>query len=220
MSKKEYNYKSPENRLRAKTALKRLIGRAYEIAEDVGDFQAASSIGNMVSPWVTIDNVYGVHIYRNEVNGWIADIELKNTPPGVPNIMGTPVDLPKENRDACEDEAVNFLAMIIREGSKAAPEKPETNVFVFHGFGIKVPHEMVVQLSEIKEAGGSDVDRGHVISRLKDMERKHGEITYEKLKALNKQDSIEIIAIAGMAIVEGMLRWPENTPAPPKSMRN
>lgn len=188
--------------------------------EPGGTFRMTSEIGKTASPWMRVDNVYGVHIYKTELDGWIADIELKTTPTGVPNIFGTHVSTPSESREESVESAVFMLAMIIRNTTDSTPSAPENNVFSFYEMQIPIPHEFVNELKELRETTMPDISEEYVIQRLEELKAKHGEITEEKMNSLSPDDNREVIVVCTMALLEGMFRWPESTPAPPKSMRN
>lgn len=217
MGESEYRYQNPENRIAARRNLRRLLPIAEaKASEGKGTYEAASAHGDAMRQWVRIENAYGVHIYKTPLDGWIADIELKNVPDGFPKVIGTPVSMPLENRKDCERDAVGMLAMMIHNSSEKEPEAPTENVFIFHDLTIKLPHETIVKLSQARKFMTDVMPQNYVMQRLAEVSEKHGELSEEIMRNMSNKDRDEIVVVCALAMAERIPRWPPSEASSPK----
>ncbi len=95
-----------------------------------------------VAPYVTEDNLDALMIYPAPKGGWHADIVLKETPPGIPNVMGTPVGRPCPTRADAEEIGKRLLvSMLILAARNQSPPEKLSPVFTINGWAISLPAE-------------------------------------------------------------------------------
>jgi len=99
--------------------------RAEALKENVG-FEARTPVGMAMLAYVTEDNLDAVLIYPAPLGGWHSDILLKTVPPGVANILGSPVNAPLRTRSEAEEHAKQLLVTLLFVAAKnhAWAEKP------------------------------------------------------------------------------------------------
>lgn len=214
----EYQHGDARNQAWARHLLAKLLPAAHEQAGEAGRLQSSSAVGEAFLPWMTIDNIDGVHVYQGEKGGWFADLVLKNAPTGVASIFGTPVQHPCHSREEAESYAVTLLAVIAANKEKVAePPKEVEAAFSFGPFGVKIPSRLLDEISKVTAAAGLDKDSRYVRRRLDELSRKHERhlAEAEPLDGLPAAELREIIVVSAMALCHGIVRWPEVPEAAP-----
>jgi len=215
-----YDYRSFDNRRRAKFLLDKLLPRAREKASELVEFSAESAVGMAMLPHLRLSRVEGVHVYQGEKGGWFADLVFKDVPPGVPKVIGTASNLPCSTRDEAIDQAVTMLASVIRSESNPTLEESDTKVvFEFDDAVIEIPRDVLLA---VRNAGVS-ISADDAMERLETFRRKFGggrRITPDTINALPKQARLELMAAVLGALTNGLFRWPLRTEQPPPPPMN
>src|SRR6476661_4921942 len=88
-----------------------LLPRAKaKAAKDNPTYRPISALGRAQMPHLRIDNVEAVLIYQAPKGGWHGDVVLRKVPPGVPDILGSPVDNPRPTREMAVESTTALLA--------------------------------------------------------------------------------------------------------------
>ncbi len=182
----------PEAEARA-AALSAMPGRG--LVAQTGLFEAARA-------HCRIDTAVGVHI-RRRPGGWVADVEFSNVPAGISNILGSPENNPLRTREDALDHAVNLLANLIVAKDEPRPHAVDP-VFLYHGIAITVPQALLSTLAACRP----DQDDSYAKRRLGDIDEALAPVTAEKLNALDEKTRIQVVTIATMALLSGVMRWP------------
>jgi hypothetical protein len=176
-------------------------------------FEAVSAPAKAVAPWFRIDNIEAILIFEAPLGGWIADFLLKETPPGVPNVMGTPVGTPHATRQQAQDYAVSTMAALM--ATKPYAEAPPG--FSFHGWGVKLDAYLLGKVVEHFPRGAyegySSVEAG--FKRLHEMEEQlfpGGDVTAEKIDALDRDERAVFLSVLHIAALTGIFRYPAPEP--------
>ncbi len=93
--------------------------------------EAMSSLGRNTSAFVTMENLESIVIYQAPLGGWHADVLLKNVPPGIPNVMGSPVAAPFKTKEQAFEGAQHILTAVLL---LMKYEKPKEVNPTFHFF--------------------------------------------------------------------------------------
>ena len=111
-----------------------------ELAKEHDYAEAETRLGEATLSYVTEDNLAALMIVRAPKGGWYADLVLKSVPPGVPNVIGTPVDTPLRTRAEAEERAKRTLVMALVVARRNAETKPQAlpPVFTLCGWAIKL----------------------------------------------------------------------------------
>ena len=148
--------------------MKRLLPIAEAEAEkDPANIETGSEIGEQILPWMTIDNVLGVHIYKNEYGGWVTDVQLKEVPTGMSCVFGTPVAQPMETEQEAEKAGVFLLATMISNDSAGKNRKaPKVIKFIYHDVVISLGHDMITKFKDTEVAHYFANKQDYVMSKL------------------------------------------------------
>jgi len=215
-----YNYNKFDNRRKAKFMLEKLLPQAEEFAkqqqpgEKVGE--PASLMGANAVKHLRISAVSGVHIYQGERGGWFADLTFDGLPPGVPSVIGTPSSEPNGTREEAIQEAIGILAtVIVVEANRPAADEEPVAIFEFDNIALTIPSAMIRDLeANISQKPGV----AYIAQRLDGLRDQLADgrpFTEETFRNLPEDDKRRVVAIAALAVAEGMIRWPENREAAP-----
>jgi hypothetical protein len=165
-------------------------------------YRPMSGLGRAQAPYLRIANVEAVLVYQAPKGGWHGDVLLHSVPPGVPNVLGTPVERPCPTRDMAVDVVTGLLAQII--GGEKEVDKIEIGppIFLFHGYEIALVPELLAQIP-----GYETVE--HALIRLAEIEKRlfpHGVPRGE----LNLGDDAGrwLLTVLHMAACSGVFRYP------------
>jgi hypothetical protein len=126
------------------------IMASVKIGEDTA-LAATSSLGQSLLPHMTRDRIDALVVFQRN-GGWMAEAVLKDLPAGLPNVMGTPENMPLGTRKEAEEQGCQLLkafAALIKENEllqsgpdQIIPGKAE-RVMVLDNFDMFVPGEAV-----------------------------------------------------------------------------
>jgi hypothetical protein len=220
---RSYRHKELDNRRKAKTLLQKLLPQAIDTAKEVSqDDLEASVLGANTIKWLRLSHCTGVHVYQGAKGGWFADLTFTGLPAGVPEIIGTPVSLPKATREEAIQEGLELLAVVIAQERKQHETADEPiAVFDFDKIALQIPSALIQQLD------GSGLEKpgpAHTMKRLDEIRTQMtgGEpFTAENFNRLSREDQLAVVAVAAVAITHGIVRWPlpkEAMPGPDPSV--
>ncbi|WP_046866814.1 hypothetical protein [Microvirga massiliensis] len=163
--RRSYRHKDLDNRRMAKMLLQKLLPQAMETAKEVSsDALETSALGGNTMKWLRLSQCTGVHVYQDAKGGWFADLTFAGLPAGVPDIIGTPVSLPKATREEALQEGIELLALVIAHERKPqeTPDEPIA-VFDFDKIALQIPSALIQQLNE---SGLEKLGHAHAMKRL------------------------------------------------------
>ena len=215
-----FAYDTAENAKKAKMNFKRLLPQAKEEAKkDAANIKTGSAIGEQILPWMTIDNVLGVHIYENEYGGWVTDIQLKEVPSGMSCVFGTPVAQPMETEEEAEKAGVYLLTTILsNDSSPESRQIPEVIKFIYHDVVISLGQDLISKFKDSEVGQHFSGKQEYVMDKFRELDEKHGvEMSADQMDKLPKEEVQEIYVTVLMALLAGIPKWPQSEPVPPKS---
>lgn len=103
-------------------------------------YEDRSLLGRTTMSYVAEDNLEALSIYPAPMGGWHADLVLKHVPPGVPNVIGSPVGQPHATRAAAEASAKALLvgALTIAKQNREATVAKRPPVFILNGWSCEL----------------------------------------------------------------------------------
>lgn len=205
--------------------LEELIEEA-ELGEGLGtdDLQVEmSGHGEAVFRYLTRENLEGLHIYPGEHGGWYADITMKDLPPGVPRVIGTPVAMPCATREEAVEQGMAMIEMVLNQieagkADRGRDRSGDTIPFSYHGVELQIPLKLLEGLKELQHPG-----EDYSMQRLEEIgtELFGGAYpTSEITRTFSTDQLARFMSVAGMALLAGVHRWPIPAAKPPKSKVN
>jgi hypothetical protein len=174
--------------------------------------EPVSDLARATMPHLREDNLLAVMIYEAEAGGWIADVVCKHVPPGISNVLGTPVGDPLNTREEALENAVRVLACVLVMGGKATGQTEP--VFNYHDVMITLDSRLLAFMDS-HNAGYSSVDKAYLRLDETTKELFPDGYSYERLKALPDERSRLLFAVAHMAALTSVLRYPRLIPGHP-----
>jgi hypothetical protein len=188
-----------------------------EAAKDGDRIVFESTTSKAQAPYIREDNLFALIVYQAPKGGWHADLLMRDTPPGVSNIIGTQVEEPL----ATETEAVLFAKKLLIAAltiEKQMAENPIEKVDpVFRLFNTEWPlYPHILRMLPKEFAGyGSEKDAIERIGALLREYFSDGKFSYDRLKKLDKEATIRIAAVLHQASLDGVTRYPPREDRPP-----
>jgi len=208
------------------TPQQRLLGELLPAARELKakltkpliDPEAMSPLGRSMLPYVREENLAAVTIERGEKGGWIADIHLSNTPPGVPNTFGSSVAYPLATEAEARSSAIRLLAGLLQI-SDGPPPEPEHRVFVLHDIHLRLPEELMRQIAEVAAERpelryGSQALAEQRLDEVVEAAFGQDAVTEDGFDALDRDQQIRIVSVCCIASLEGLVRYPHRQPEP------
>lgn len=209
---------SPDHHLveEGRQRLAELLPAAIEEAKNEGlKVITGTAPASGLAAHLTMANFHSLIVHEGEQGGWVVDLMLKDMPPGVPSVLGTPVATPHKTRDEAVEMAPKLLAYMTKL-AMSPKEKPVAPVFEY--FDVNVT--MVPTILEAMVAAGmtQQVESSYCVGRLNEVSKKYFPegATVEKMDALNHDQRKEVLVVLHMASAMGMFRYPEPEAKPPE----
>lgn len=173
-----------------------------------------SPIAQAQQPWVREENFSALVIYSAPLGGFHADLQLTYAPPGISNVLGTPVQSPCRNRAEAETAAYGILclALQLEADTKAAGAVPGGNrQFLFYSIGVTLPARVYNEALDAFPNVEAVLSEANALERL-------GEVTialfggatptYERVMALSPEAKARLQAACLVATLVGIFRYP------------
>lgn len=111
-----------------------------------------SAISKAQAPHVTESNLEAVVIYPAPQGGWHADVLLKQTPPGISNVQGSPSASPYKSKIEAVQFARRLLAFMVLQAMRNAeqPREEKPPAFVLNGYAVDLMPGLVGIVSLLK----------------------------------------------------------------------
>lgn len=173
-----------------------------------------SRLADAMTPYLREDNFEAVIIYQDQNGGWIADLLLKQVPPGVSNALGTPVGFPHSTREEAVQSAIHMISSALLMGqTPAANTEP---VFFYYDSEISlIPH----LLAKLEEMGGRYATREDALKRLEQITLTlfPAGFDFERLQQISKDRDrmASLVSVIHMSVMHGIMRYPERIPGQP-----
>jgi hypothetical protein len=174
----------------------------------------ASPILQAQQPWIRQENFGALVIYPAPLGGFHADLHLKYAPPGVSNVLGTPVQMPC--RDRAEAETVAFailcLALQLEADTKAAGAVPKGDrQFLFHSIALTLPAQVYNEALDAFPNVEAELSETAALERLDMLTATlfgGATPTYERVTALSREAAASLQAACLVATLAGIFRYP------------
>ncbi|MCW3783031.1 hypothetical protein [Defluviimonas salinarum] len=162
------NY-TDEERRRGRRLMKELAPRIKaevmkqrrETPADASRMAPRSGVGQGLMAELTERNLDALIVYRRGERQWYADVTLKGLPPGVANVLGTPVRAPlpteAEAQAAGRSMLIGIWATILDNQSVARDTRARDRIFELHGYEIPIPAEIVEAISAAQRPFGQAI---------------------------------------------------------------
>lgn len=205
-----------------RSRLKRLLpeARAYaRVAIRNPDIQMRVNTvkGMATQRYIQVENFRALVIYRTP-RGWYADLLLKNVPPGVSDVMGTPMSMPHTNRDEAEEAAIQILQSmclqsIMNEGLVSDTSKGDVRPFKLFNISIPLPGETVdICVTVIAITGQTILEaRNYALGRMNETCARIGigeATSLEDMGGIPEADHEEIFRLCCMIAATGCVEYP------------
>ncbi|MFG6572146.1 hypothetical protein ACGYLO_11130 [Sulfitobacter sp. 1A13353] len=202
--------------------LKRLLPEARAYARkamrnpDI-QMQINTAKGMATQRFIRADNFRALVVYRTP-RGWYADLLLKQVPPGVSDVMGTPMSMPHETREEAEEAAVHILQSmclqsIMNEGLVSDGSKADVRPFKLFNISMPLPGEAVDLCVPVMAITGQTVmeARTYALSRLEEACARIGideTTTIEDMADKPDADHEEIFRLCCMTAATNCIEFP------------
>lgn len=185
------------------------------ISEDELKMEAISPIAKAFMPHITENNLHALMIYQAPVGGWHADLVLKDTPPGIPNALGTPVASPCATRDEAIEQGHKLvrLALVVARNNHNQPLPIENPAFLLYSTNITLFPDLYEKLlSHCPAAMEGYGTPSYAITRLEQVLTRifghHDKITIQQIQNLTPEDRLVLMTVVHMAALSGVYRYP------------
>jgi hypothetical protein len=176
-----------------------------------------SSLGETTIQYARFDNLDALVIHEAPTGGWHADVLFKETPHGVPNVMGTPVGHPCGTRAEALEAGKSILCLVVAECIKNEASGPPTAspVFLYRGLTLRLASELLEVLGSYETTDHAN----HAILRFTETEKEifPNGFSEEAMAKISHDDMLKIATVAHMAALTGVFAYPPRTPVPPPS---
>jgi hypothetical protein len=119
-----------------------------EARKDPRPMDITSGLGKALSVHFKEGNLDALLVYPAPKGGWHADVRFKNLPPGIPEVMGTPVSLPLVSMADAEKRVYDTLVVLL--STSAGQSSPP--VFILHGFEVTLSSKALNNLKPIVDS--------------------------------------------------------------------
>ena len=185
--------------------LHEVLPRARIMARESSDLKAVSALAQAARPYMREDNLAALLVYRTPLGGWIADVLLKDVPPGISNLMGTPTRYPLTTRDEAIEHGIALISFII--ASKDVVDKPNPVFFYFDATFELFPN--LLAILQARHARYPSLEDAHV--RLKEITIElfgRRKPCYEGIVALSEDSQKRLSSVCHLASMTGVMRYP------------
>jgi hypothetical protein len=210
-----YNYNKLDNRRKAKFMLNKLLAQAHDLAKQVDAEttagKPASRMGANMVKHLRLSAINGVHIYQDESGRWFADLTFEGLPPGVPDVIGTPSTEPHRTREEAVQEAIRTIATVIHvDANRTASDEAPEAVFDLDDIALTIPSGLIrdIKAGIVERPGAEYMAQG--LNELRDQFAGGKRFTAEIFENWPEIDQRRIVAVAALALTEGMIRWPND----------
>jgi len=167
--------------------------------------------------FIVVDNFRALVVYRTS-RGWYADLLLKNVPPGVSDVMGTPLSMPHTTREEADEAAVLILnsmclQSIMNEGVVGDVSKGDVRPFALFNFTRNLPGEAVDLCIPVMAITGQTVleARSYALARMEEACARIGidtSTTAKDMADMSDSDQEEIFRLCCMIAATGCVEFP------------
>jgi hypothetical protein len=207
---------TPEQITRGITLLHEIMPKARQRAINMRA-EVTSPLARAVESYMIEDNLAALVIYPAPLGGWFADVMLQNVPPGVSNILGTPVAHPLATYPEALNQGIDIVALILapkRPGIENESKAPP--IFLYYGSSFALFPELL-ELLDNQYAQYPSTETAH--ARIKEItlmlfpDRRRP--SYERLAALSQHQLRILVSVLHIASLTGVMRYPAMEPGMP-----
>lgn len=202
--------------------LKEWLPRARaELKKRKGSLSSAptSVLGQSLTDRVDKKNLDCIMVYETSPGKWYADIILKGLPRGIPNTLGTPVSLPKADREEAIKEGFIILMTMLaaiedRKTIKRDQKFHDTRYFHLYGMQFSLPGNAVDEAARLIDSTEGELAYAveHAIQALDiSVLDVFGEsdMSSEVFAAASERKRIGLLTAMGVLLTFGIFRYPE-----------
>lgn len=183
-----------------------------EAKKQAGEVGRKSALFEAVEPHVTEANLDALMIYQAPLGGWHADLVLRETPPGVPNVFGTSVSEPLATRADAERAARALLILAVELSLTKKNKKKPPPVFFLNDWTVPLIPELLALAPSFfpDETGGG---YGSQLQAAAQIEQRLDELCPNGFNGLEFNDwpldkKARLLAVVHRAAVSGLFRYP------------
>jgi len=202
-----------------KKLLKNLKNKAKKEAEKdllntKSYLQPQTLIGQRTLENIKEKNLEALVIHSKNTTDWYADILLKNTPVGVPNVLGTPTHHPeKSEKEAIKSGYIILVSIykniLFSNKSTSDTKRKNERVFSLYGVDISIPGAVIEEIhksiSNISEEFFPSEE--FLITKLQAI-IKDKILTAEKIDSADKKWQLELYNIITLLLITGIFKYP------------
>jgi hypothetical protein len=194
--------------------LQQLLPLAREAKKLAFEKHNQTSLMKAAIPYFSENNLQSVIISEAPLGGWIVDVLLKTTPPGVSNILGTPTGYPLTSHEEAVRSGIDILSFILSH--ERTKEETGPPAILYYDSAFTLSREVLAILTAMGCEGYDSAD--HAYQRLKEITIElfgNRMPSYERITALSDDDKRQLQSVLHMAVINGVLRYPPVEPGFP-----
>lgn len=198
-----YKYRNPQNRMRAAALLRHLKGQLVDVTGV--KIEVFSNVAASAESYWQLSKACGVHVYQ-EHDGWHADLEFKDLPKGIPDVIGTPAPVPTR---AEAIESVVGMMSICAQRDAVPPPDPSTGLrwFRFDQHEVSIHPKLLADYAH--QAKTLMIDPADIIANLEDVRIEitgGGPVTQRNWEAATFDGRYAAIKLCHVAMANGIQR--------------
>ena len=200
--------------------LRQLLPAARAMLRHAATPLAGTSLITAQARYITQDNFLALLVTRGDAGGWSVDLQLRIVPPGVPNIVGSPVETPYPTQAAAEADAVRYLVFALAMERAVVAGKMEVSAptFLYYGIPVWLQAELMNRLETLCPNGPPPGITAETCTRdIAAFTAEHFPtgVNQESMVALPNAHMSKLLTMLHTAAFVGVLRHPPRKPAGP-----
>lgn len=219
MSPSREDYSRGKRRLKTWSPKARLRARKSLQDRELHELRPYNGIATSLLDHITEKNLEAILIYEDGKDRWFADVVLKKTPIGVPNVFGTPVNDPLPSRVEAEKSGFTMLVMIweqILTHTVVSRDTPKTDgrIFLLYAMEFTIDGQTIDTMAglvdQVSEAVGIEFEDDPIERLEKALKPVAGEedLTAEAWNAASDTQREAIHFAMAMCLLQGHFRYP------------
>ena len=203
--------------------LRQLLPAARAKARENGGLHNPNALAEATLSGRDERSLDAVLIYPAPLGGWHADIKFRDKAPGVPDVIGTPVQAPCRTKAEAHEVAFTILVGLLASFERRHFPPGAPPAFHLDGLAVQLSPRIFEELAKYAGTGGLDGygSNAAAIERVREVVEAllPGGITVEAVNALPREDSYRLLSVLHMATLNGLYRYPPMLDATPSGHR-
>lgn len=189
---------------------------------EVSKCRGATELNSLLSlaqaKYIVETNFDSLVIHPAPLGGWHADLILKHVPPGIPNMIGSPVAEPFATRPEAMEGAKRLLVCALQIAAEHALLSDGNPVFLLYGYGFKLKPEVYQAANKVMPGYrpyGSPEGAAERIEQVLQELCGDQEFDGEDFNSWDQERKLHLIAVLHGAALSGLYAYPQRRDASP-----